>query len=55
MELHVFSRSRELVFKIAGVGVGFSKSGESESIFELKQFMGWSRNPKNLLTPQHWK
>ena len=32
--------------KIAGVGVGFSKSGKSESIFELEQFMGWSRNPK---------
>ena len=46
MELLVFSRSRELFFKIAGVGVGFSKSGEAESIFELEQFMGWSRNPK---------
>ena len=47
MELHVFSRSQELVFKIAGVGVGFSKSGESESIFELEQFMGWSHNAEN--------
>ena len=48
--------SRSHFFKIAGVGVGFSKMLESESVlkkvgslsqfFELEQFLGWSRNPK---------
>ena len=56
MELHLFSWSwsRELVFKIAGVG--FLKSGESELIFELffQQFMEWSWNPKKSPAPQPW-
>ena len=40
VESHVFSWSR--FFKTAGVGVGFSKVLESESVFQKC----WSRNPK---------
>ena len=58
MESHVFSWSRSRFFKIAGIGVGFSKMLEFESgvgfkkvgslsqFFELELFMGWSLNPK---------
>ena len=49
----VGSRSRfskllesELVFKNAGVGVGFKKVGSRSRFFGLEQFMGWSQNPK---------
>ena len=42
VESHVFSWSRSRFFKIAGVGVGFLKLLESESVFQNC----WSRNPK---------
>ena len=43
MESHVFSWSRSRVFKTAGVGVGFLKLLESESVFQNC----WSRSQES--------